>query len=532
MPKKMNWTGQLIGAAVLLVGGGAIYWYEYNYLPKQESAKEEVETGGKKLIDLKGVTLKNVRLTDGSKVVNFACLPGEDCKVGETNNWEVTSSLNDRKFRADRTSISSMLSVLNNTTASETIDLSTDTPETQARLLKEYGLDEATRKQPGMRRYEFTTADGKVHTGYLGAMYPIGGKVYGLRADPEGKVNLKQILLLPSSLGANFDQKLGHWRDKKILDWAPHDVVSFQLQGSHGKISGEKQDGKWKLKTSAGELPGDIESIDGLMAVVAHINAKEFFAEKKNSIPGKKAVEITVTRRREKAANQLESEQRTLSFYEDRKDPKAPKAYAVVDNSEVVYELEPAMKDRLDKDAKSLRLSKLITSIEKLDVSGLDFEIPGQATPFSVDKKDGKWSAKENPQAELDAGKLNGLVEKLAGNRVIEFLPTAPAAVAPGLASGKGLAVTIRMNGGSRRYFFVQTDKELFAKADATPPAPPMKETLKLDPMLKTALPWSGAGLAFFKKSAETAKPAAPSLPPGHPQVPGHGGGSHDGHGH
>src|SRR6185295_3899058 len=137
-------------------------WAEYKKKPDRDAESEQA----KKIFRLKSTPVESIRIVNGNKSVELHCLDfaAKQCHPGDNSKWEITSPV---KMRADDPNTNGMVSSLANLDASDTIELKEETPEKRAALLKEYGLDAASRQAPEMKRLEVKTGD-KTTTLYLG----------------------------------------------------------------------------------------------------------------------------------------------------------------------------------------------------------------------------------------------------------------------------------------------------------------------------------------------------------------------------
>jgi hypothetical protein len=117
--------------------------------------------------------------------------------------------------------------------------------------------------------------------------------------------------------------------------------------------------------------------------------------------------------------------------------------YATVSNQDPLYEVETFAKDRLDKDVKDLRLSKLITSMDRFTAKKMSFEGASLPKPIHLQMKDSKWIDQESPQTTIDSEKVQGVLDRLAADKVQEFIPLAKAPTDVLKAESQGLTFTL-----------------------------------------------------------------------------------------
>lgn len=495
MAKKseVNWKPQLILAAILFGMGTLAYWHEYSYKPKKESS----EADKKKVFRLKDDSISVLNLSGaGGKDVEIRCME-KDCKVGAFAKWEVTQP---KKFRADDSVMSGFLNTVGGLAPADTIDLSTETPEKRQALLKMYKLDEESRKAKSAKRILVTTADGKTQALYLGELHPIGDNIFSLAGEGTAtalKMDESKVFLVNNSFKANLENEATHWRDKKLFTLSVQQILSFTLKGTKSNIEGERKDGQWLLKANISgkweNVPGDIENIDNSLGAVVWLTAKGFPAENKNDAKArsilasaKKVVTVTL-----KGGAPEKPTEVTLNLFEKKKSKGAPDVYATVSDMDPLFELDSSAVGRVDKSLKEVRLSKLITSLERFGAKRI--EIAGKplgSKPLKMTQKQAKWLLDGGDEA--DSMKVQALLDKLSGARVRDYLSLAKAPA--GEADGLKVTVGDDKFEKKRQLVFWKKGEELYAKdLDAK-----IKEVFQVDPAIRDALPWDSE---FFKKT-------------------------------
>ena len=511
---QVNWRKPLILAVLLFVLGSFAYWVEFKQKPK----KEEQEEQAKKLFALKDKAVQSILLFVNGKTLEFKCsdLAQKLCKPGDNSKWEIAAP---SKLKADDSAVNSLISTLNNINSSETIDLKEETPEKRAALLKEYGLDPQARTND--RRIEVTTAGGTT-TLFLGFSHPIGEMIFGVKAEGadsgKGKIDENHVYLVPNYFKANFDKELTYWRDKKLLTIAAHQVQGFALESSKGKVSGERQDGKWTLTSKYEQYPGDIENIDSFLSSATYLSAKDFASDDKTDkkaravLKGAKPIlKLTLkTASSVPAPTPSATPQAvqsagpstgiTLTLF---KKGKTDKLYATVSNLDPLFELETKAKDRLEKDLKDLRLVKLITSMERFSAKRLEFSgTPVGTPPLVLVNTDGKWLSQLD-KTEVDAEKVQKFLDKLSGNRIKDFvIKNIPA------GEERGLRLTLGddKENAKRQFVFWKSGDKFYAR-DLTAKR---KEAFLIDSAVERELPWDRAHAHDFFKSAKVGPSPAP----------------------
>ncbi|MGK5087999.1 DUF4340 domain-containing protein [Bdellovibrionota bacterium FG-2] len=522
---ELNWRKQLALAIALFILGSAAYWLEYKHKPQTE----EKEAQSKKLFALKDSPVRSFRIVSGgdnSKIFQLHCLDFDTklCKPGDNSKWEL---LEPSKLKADDSNSNSLLSTLNNTSVTETIDLKDETPDKKAALLKEYGLDPAARAAASMRKIMIETDKG-TKVLYLGVTHPIGEGIFSAFEEvpagqkPTGKINENQIHLLPSYFKSNFEKELTYWRDKKIMTLTASEVASFQLEGTKTKLTAVRKDGQWTLqvvvsKKKTEEVVGDIENIDSMLGAVAYLSAKEFASDNKNdakaqaALKGFKPIVSMVIQKNQGTAKEVPAPI-ALTFYQQpapkagpktapKSAPKGGKLYATVSNLDPLFELDASAKDRVDKDLKDLRLTKLITTMDRFSAKRLEFTgAPIGATPLVLVSKDGKWIHESDKTETVDT-KVQSFLDKISGNRIKEFL--AGSAIPSGEAEGVKFTLADEKAAVKRQVVFWKKDSKFYARDLFSKRA----EAFLVDPAIQADIPWSHA---FFQKPI-----TAPSPTPG-----------------
>lgn len=491
---QVKWNKQLVLASVLLVLGGAAYWLEFKQRPKKEDAQES----SKRPFNLKDAAVESMRLAGGSRkatVMDCADIGNKLCKPGDNSKWMLREPLD---VRADDGNANSLVSGLNNLTASEVIDLKEETPEKRATLLKEYGLDPQTRATPATYRVGVKVG-GKLTMLYLGLNHPIGEGIFAL-VETDGKPDETKVYLVPNYFKGNFEHDLSYWRDKKLFSVAAHLIKSFVLDGAKGKVRGTKQDGQWTVQAvapNAEALPGDLENIDSLLAGALYINAKGFRDDSATSPKAQAALRGTKTL----LTLTLEGpDPKPIVFKVFSREKPKLELLATVSNMSPLYELDASARDRLEKSLKDLRMAKLVTSIERYTAKQLQFTgKPLGAQPITLVMEDGKWARPD--KGPLFNERVQNFLDRISGNRIKDFLPAAKA------PAGEADAITFTLfdaeNKEKRKYAFWRASGNLYARDLLSK----RKEIFQIDPATAEGLPWDPA---FFFSPPPSPAPTAP----------------------
>lgn len=493
---QVSWVRQLALAVVLFLLGSFAYWMEYQHKPKKEKEEEQ----NKQVFQLTSLPVKSIQMTHGNQSIELNCLDlsAKLCKPEDQSKWELAQPI---KVKADDTNVNALLSATNHINPSETIDLSTETPEKRAELLKEYGLDPSTRASQSPRRLTVETDQGK-WTLHLGLTHPIGEGIFALLERP-GISETNKVYLIPSYFKANFDHDLNHWRNKKLLTLASHEIESFSLESKKaGKIQGVRKDGNWTLKAQGQELAGDIENIDSLLAGATALSAKSFATENKGNPQSASILKgmqnlVTLTLTKPQGTEKEAPAPIVLKFFgKSGSSSTTDSIYATVSNVDPLFELESNAKDRLDKGIKDLRLAKLITSMERFSAKKLSFSgKPIGTEPVVLVNTDGKWVI-EKTKADVQPEKIQTLLEKLSGNRIQDFISSSAAKGSP--KEGIELTLSDEKNAAKRRFVFWKNEGKLYARDLLKASPGKTEEVLVVDSSIQDGLPWAAD---FFKKS-------------------------------
>lgn len=499
---QKKWIGTLSLALAL----GALWplasWYELKQRPKQEKAELE----GKKLFDLSGQTVKSYTVNNGKEVLELSCsdFAQKLCKPGENSKWELSQPV---KAKADDTNANEFLSAVNNLTATEIISLTDETAEKRAALLKEYGLDPASRALATNRKITVATEKGP-WIAYLGLAHPVSEGIFAVVEKPAstqgtGQIDENKIFLVPSWFKDSIEHDLTYWRNKKLLTVTSSEVESFTLESKKaGSIQGKRKEGGWILQTKNEEMSGDIENIDSLLAGAASLVGKSIAADNKNDEKAKGILKdyqniltLTLVKKKENAADV--SAPIELKFF-GKDTGTTDRLFALASNLDSLFEMELDSTSRLDKSLKDLRLVKLITSMERFSAKKLSFKgKPLGSDPLTLVNQDGKWLL-EKTKAEAQSDKVQTLLEKLSGNRIQDFIADASAKASP--ADEIELTLSDEKNNPKRQFLFWKKDGKLYARDLLSSNNQKKQETLVVDITLRDGLPWAPD---FFNKSTK-----------------------------
>lgn len=481
---QVNWTRQL-GLAVALVALGSVaYWLEFKHKPQKEAAEEQT----KHVFNLKESPVQSIIIHDGAKKVTLTCsdFAAKLCKPGDNSKWEMSEPL---RLKADDSNANALLSTLNTLTSNETIELKDETAEKRAALIKEYGLDANARNQN--KKVEVTTSAGKT-TLDLGLPHPIGESLFAIVNGDENRV-----LLIPNFFKSTFDHDLAYWRNKKLFTFGSHEVESFELTNSKTHLTAEKKEGKWILHIGSDELTGDIENIDNFLSTVTYLSAKNFVSDQKNDEKAKSVLKnlaniISIKLQKEQGTAKDRPEPVLLTLFQKKKGQTTDPLFATVSNLDPLFELEPFVRDRLDKNVKDFRLTKLITAMDRFSAKRLEISGAGWGSnPILFNNQDGKW-IKASDKTEVPADKVTGILDKLSGNKIQEFLTGS--AIPIGEKEGLKLTLGDEKTPEKRQLLFWKKESKLYARDLQSK----RNEAFQVDPSLIEVLPWNPE---FFTKT-------------------------------
>ncbi len=434
----------LVLAVVLVALGGLTYWLEFGKKPKDA----QLEADGKKVFLLKNGAVSRLEFAGSSAkpenagrpplAVALTCesLADKLCKTDDASKWQMAAPI---KTKAEDATVNSILKNFGNLVSNESIDLEGETPEKRAQLLKDYGLDSKARANPATRRVSISLDGGARLSAYFGVKHPIGDNVFALTATGE-TANENKVFVVPDWQLSVFDQKTSYFRDKSLFGMNGSDITRFTLTASkkvHGKLEAKRgADGKgWTLHYGKDDLEGDVDTVDALLSGVAHLTAKDVIAEKhdapeaKAALAGAKPIyDLKFT---------VKSGEKHLRVFEKKKDPKATAAplYAVIDDQDPVYEIDPYALERAEKTLDEMRVGKLLNVTERYAIDVIDVDTHG-AESFKqhvAKEPGGVWMVGGTPAAR---GTVEGILDRLSSKIITTYSGPSP--------SGAVLKMTFR----------------------------------------------------------------------------------------
>jgi hypothetical protein len=505
--KQPSWKTPIILVATLAAVGGFTYWLQVKHKPKQEQADSLVKKPlGVPTTDtqIAAFKIKSVRGLIEGKCDDLA---QKKCKVNEESNWTLTYP---QTLAADPETIKSFINDAANVLATETIDLSEETPEKRAQLLDEYGLSPNKRTDLNMQFIELVLENGKRLTAWFGQEHPLGDKTFVVRAE-DGVVNDKTVFLISNFFKSNFDKPLTFFRAKKMFAFDRGQIDAFEAKTSSGKLTGTLTNGSWNLNG----FNGDYERIETVLAAISQLKAIEF--PEASVIKGLKPIVTYDLKEKDKHYTLALYEKTVMTksrahFEEDEHDHdhgdhddddgdrepgsvKAKKAkqddrveekhyFAVASGHPEVVEVQALIRSQIDKSVSDLRNGILLSQAEK--VTTTHFKIEGKAYPEAAvfEFKSGSWTS----SSKLDGNNIPKFFDILTRERVKDFVAVPTAAHDQELT----LSLGDDKNPTKSHYLFFLTKKGKEEQAYAIDLNSKNKEAMLLDAAIyKNALPFT-----------------------------------------
>lgn len=504
--KTPSYSKQLLLAVFLFVFGSVAYWLVYQKKPKEATndadSKKVFVIGAARVKRLEIRGLKKESPADAAKknpkekappyLLNVALeceSMGEKlCKPEDNSKWDLVEPLH---ASAEDTTVNSLLRNLGNLTTSDTVDLSTETPEKRESLLKDYGLGSDQITKPEERRIKLVLDDGRAFTAYFGEKHPISDGSFALLAtgangEPSASDKTK-VFVVPDWQISVFTQKTSYFRDKKIIGGNERDVIGFTVavsKNNGAKIEGSKdpKTTNWTLKSAGTETGGDLDSIEAVLSAANRLQAKDYAAERKDAPNGKKALagaklvyDLTML---------YKDSTKRLRLYE-KTNPKAPSTiYATLDGVDPLFEIDPVQLNRVDQKFNDLRMKKLIAAADRFGVDGMQITVKGKTPWKETLKKIGHSWTTAGGMA-LQDKVTSGILDQLTSPIVTSFKGVPPGSETltiafgtPEKPLGKDPAYEIE---------FWKKDKQLFARDLRSK----KREIVELRGDFASQLPWN-----------------------------------------
>jgi hypothetical protein len=463
--RQPNWKSAFALSAFLLVSGSFAYWLQYSHKPKKERSDALL----KKPIPIdEDRQVRTIRIRNAGASITLACssIEAKTCKASGNGTWNITQPVN---LPADPDHIRDLLSNLNSMSATETVDLSEDTPEKRKQLIEEYGLGETRRNGEGSESIEVVLDNGKTFTAWFGEPHPVGDKQF-VGATEDGKLNETTVFLIGNFYKNNVLGKTVSWyRDKKLFSFSREGIEAFTLEGSSGKVTGLKKDGLWTVNG----LEGDYERIETLLSSLAQARAKDFPSA--DSLKGSKR-SIQISWQGPSGNGKLEILTRVL------KGTSMTAYYLKSTLLKEEVEVDGNLSVQLDRSLTYLRRNLLLTQGEKIGVT--EFKMEGksiaQAVTFTFDGK--SWVQKSG-EPKLDPEKVRELLNLLSEAHSPSIVAPAPR------AEGSTVFLTLgdAKNSSKYRFEFYPSRGRNWVKLVGSP----RNEAFELESKLGKAFPFS-----------------------------------------
>jgi len=415
--KQPDWKVPFILAGSLAVLGGFAYWLQYSHKPKQTKADTQL----KKPIPLPSddTQIIQFRIKSASGVIEGKCdsLSLKTCKVGAKGSWTITYPSN---VKGDSDSIKDVLNNASTMLATDTIDLTDETPEKRKTLLDEYGLSEDKRTKIGAEFIELTIEGGKKLAAWFGEPYPLGDKVF-VGSTSDGTLNDKTIFVIANFYKGVFGKPFAYFRDKTVLEFNRSDIDEIKAQTSSGKFDAVLESGGWTINGKR----ADLERMNSLITAFAMLKAKDFV--EKDALKGAHIV----------LRYELKSKTNTYTvelFEKTSKDikikghdsvPGESHLYVQASDLNQPVEVDTMFKTQVDKRPGELRYSLLLPASDKDTVTEVKFK--GKGIPSEVDfQLNGKtWTQKDSGE-KVDPTHIAKLLDTLSSEHTVDVVTPAP----------------------------------------------------------------------------------------------------------
>lgn len=522
---KSKWKKTAALAAGLAALGGWAYWLEYKKRPETER-KESIAN---KAFPLQDVGVKRLSIQYGSDRFSFDCLDtGEKlCRAGDQSQWALTEPI---AANADAANVNALLSMISAIALEESVDLSAETPDAKAALLKDYGLSENDRREHRAKEIRVELGDGRKHSLWVGEPHSIGDRVYVLQGD-SGETRENTVRMASYAFKSLFTHDLDHWRDKTLLRIAAKDIGEYEYAGGGQEYSVRKKDGVWTLEARKPKKATYLvspEKAEAYLSALSTLAAKRFLVEDKATAEGKKELaslklQATLRFRPSGESSVVSSSETVLRLYE-KKAGKEPLYAAEVAASPFVVEIDAATRNRLVRDIDSLRMGHLIASMERFTTRSIRFSggLFGEKG-LKISHEDQRWNIRDGDETRpADAEKVMAFLGKFASVNVAEFSPKGAPSRPARNGSKDGFDVELEADDGAAHAFrFWMRSGAVYVKDLRSKTG----ETFRMEAA------WS----AGWPKDAHAFDPAAPASeatptsvsqppsPPAHPEEASHG---------
>ena len=385
---------------VVLIGLGAYIFFVDSKKPVGETETKEKAFAGIKADDIEEIDLKSEM--------------GEHSKLRKADGqWKLVEPV---MADSDGSELMSMTSSLPELDIQRTV-------EENPTDLKKYGLDPA-RVEVAFRE------KGKKddHRLFLGDKTPTGNEVYARTQDK------KRVILLSSATEGTFNKNTFALRDKTVLKFDRDKVTGLELTNASGTTQFAKTGNEWKLvkpiaaRADFGVVESILERLHSLQ--MQSIVAADGSSDLKKYGLDKPTATINVNADSARATLLLGSTDNAVINARDASRP-------------LVFALAPTITTDVFKPLSDSRRKDLFDS-RAFTANHIEFHRGSESMAFDKSKnKDEKEIWKNAAGKDVDAMKMDDLLNRVTGLRADSFEATAPAAL-----KTPALTVTVRFDDG------------------------------------------------------------------------------------
>ena len=382
----MRFKTTIISLVVLLVFGGAIYWYEFRGAPERNKAKTQAE----RVFPGDFLTVSAIAIEKSDGRVRISRKSPEE--------WEIVEPLH---TEADNGLVKSLINRLQNLEFRRVLD------ENPADLDK-YGLS-----RPEIR-VEFTGGV-NADTIELGNRGPIGSTLY-LK-----KKSSPRIFLVDSSLKSLLNKGLFDLRERRIISFERNQVEGIDLVYPDREIQLELKDLKWKIAKPAAFLADESE-VNRILTELINLKADRFIVEKLEDPAryGFNRPQLLVTLNLK--------DKKTAAF---RIGASAEGGvYANRVGGDPVYLLDPQVVGKLARNVNDFR-DKTVIEIERDAFTALEFARPGTTTVRIEKRTEDRWRVSSPYSLDVDRFTLGNLFNEFRRITAQEFVTDRPENLKP-----------------------------------------------------------------------------------------------------
>jgi hypothetical protein len=415
--KQPNWKVPFGLAFTLLALGSFAYWLQYSHKPKSDRASGNL----KKPLALptEDTQIVQFRVKSASGVIEMKCtsLEKKTCKTSTVGDWQITYPV---QLKGDADTIKDALSNATSMQATDTIDLTDETPEKRKSLIDEYGLSPDKRTRMGTEYLEVTLEDGRKLAAWYGEPYPVGDKVF-VGATENGNLNEKTIFVVANFYKSVFEKNVTHFRDKTVLNFARSDVTDITAKTTSAKFEAHLDNGTWTINGKR----GDYDRIETVLSSISQLKAKEF----PDASVLKGARSVTRYDFKSKTNNY------TIELFEKSSKPIKIKGHEEIPGESHYYvtatglpgpvEVEAGFRGQIDKTVSDLRVGLLIGQTEKATTTHIKIESKNFGTGLEFAYVGKSWTQKD-AGPKMDPGRVTTLLEIMASERATDIVSPAP----------------------------------------------------------------------------------------------------------